>query len=88
MPRTLIDLPMLELSPTVANCRINREREIRGTKSDAVELGRIDVCLSSEGAAVLLPLDFDELPSGLTSASSVEPSLSAETVESSKLMGL
>ena len=43
-----------------------------------LSFGRIDVCLSSEGAAVLLPLDFDELPSGLTSASSVEPSLSAE----------
>ncbi len=39
MSRSLIDLPTLENSPTVANCRMNREREIRGTNSYAADLG-------------------------------------------------
>jgi SAM-dependent methyltransferase len=39
MSRSLIDLPTLESSPTVANCRMNREREIRGTNSYAADLG-------------------------------------------------
>lgn len=39
MSRSLIDLQTLENSPTVANCRMNREREIRGTNSYAADLG-------------------------------------------------
>ncbi len=39
MSRSLIDLLALERSPTVANCRMNREREIRGTNSYAADLG-------------------------------------------------
>ena len=36
---SLLDLRSLENSPTVANCRMNREREIRGTNSYAADLG-------------------------------------------------
>jgi SAM-dependent methyltransferase len=36
---SLLDLRSLEDSPTVANCRMNREREIRGTNSYAADLG-------------------------------------------------
>ena len=39
MQRSLLDLRSLEDSPTVANCRMNREREIRGTNSYAADLG-------------------------------------------------
>src|SRR5579863_6412511 len=39
MSRLLVDLRTLENSPTVANCRMNREREIRGTNSYAADLG-------------------------------------------------
>ena len=36
---SLLDLRSLENSPTVANCRMNREREIRGTNSYAADFG-------------------------------------------------
>jgi trans-aconitate methyltransferase len=39
MSRTLLNLRKLENSLTVANCRMNREREIRGTNSNAADLG-------------------------------------------------
>ncbi|HXY34188.1 MAG TPA: class I SAM-dependent methyltransferase [Planctomycetaceae bacterium] len=39
MARPLLDLQTLERSPTVANCLMNREREIRGTNSYAADLG-------------------------------------------------
>ena len=39
MQQSLLDLRALENSPTVANCRMNREREIRGTNSYAADLG-------------------------------------------------
>jgi SAM-dependent methyltransferase len=39
MSRMLLDLRKLENSPTVANGRMNREREIRGTNSYAADLG-------------------------------------------------
>ncbi len=39
MTGSLIDLKALENSPTVANFRMNREREIRGTNSYAADLG-------------------------------------------------
>ncbi len=37
--RALVDLPRLENSAIVANCRMNRERGIRGTNSYAADLG-------------------------------------------------
>jgi SAM-dependent methyltransferase len=39
MSRSFVDLQTLESSPTVANCRMNRERGIRGTNSYAADLG-------------------------------------------------
>lgn len=39
MSQLLIDHEALERLPTVANCRMNREREIRGTNSYAADLG-------------------------------------------------
>jgi hypothetical protein len=51
MSRPLLHDPELEYSPTVANCRMNREREIRGGNSYAADFGFEVIVCSSNGSS-------------------------------------